>query len=239
MDFLSRAESATGLEDLRSAFKRALENFGVPNFSMVGMIAEHEGESRVPTVLLRRTDDGWAGHYWEKGHFNLDPAIHGAMTQPFPFSWSDIENGRLSKEVRDLFSEIRDAMPVDGGHVIPTHDEEGFSGFIALYHEDRELPIKVKAALKLMALYAMERAKELYKLRDIGAVMLLCPLSPRQRQMMSYVAEGKSDWDIAHILRLAQSTVNEHIEKAKDALGVRTRAQAVAICVRRGWIRLQ
>lgn len=239
MDFVGRAESAPDLEELRTVFKTALEDFGVPNFSMVAMLAEREGETRVPTVLLRRTDNGWAANYWEKGHFNVDPAIHGAITQPFAFSWTDIENGRMPKDLRNLFAEIRDAMPIDGGHVIPTHDEEGFAGFIALYHEDRELTVAVKQAIKLMALFAIERAKELHTLKGINAAMLVCPLSPRQRQMLAYVAEGKSDWDISHILGLAQSTVNEHIEKAKDALGVRTRAQAVALCVKRGWIRLQ
>ena len=54
--------------------------------------------------------------------------------------------------------------------------------------------------------------------------------------MLSFAALGKSDWDISQIVGIAASTVNEHIEKAKQAIRVKTRAQAIAIAVHHGWI---
>jgi LuxR family quorum sensing-dependent transcriptional regulator len=240
LEFIERVEETSSLDELRTLVVAVFERFGVPNFSIVAMLAETEGAARTPVVMMKHSDAGWAENYWRKGHFNLDPAIHGAITRVQPFSWSDIENGRLSKEARDLFSEIREAMPVDGGYVIPVHDEEGFAGFIALYHADPNLSQKARAALKLIGLYAMERAKELHSLRHINVAMTqVCPLTARQRQVLSFVADGKSDWDIGVILKIATATVNEHVEKAKELMGVKTRTQAVAIAVRRGWIRIQ
>lgn len=240
MEFIERVEETATIDELHGLVVRVFERFGVPNFSIVAMLPEYEGGARAPVVLLKHSDEGWAENYWRKGHFNLDPAIHGAITRVHPFSWSDIENGRMPKEVRDLFSEIREAMPVDGGYLVPVHDEEGFAGFVALYHEDRQLSQKAKAALKLIGLYAIERAKELRALRGLDiAITGVCPLTHRQREILSFVADGKSDWDIGKVLNIASSTVNEHVEKAKEAMGVKTRTQAVAIAVRRGWIRIQ
>ena len=61
-------------------------------------------------------------------------------------------------------------------------------------------------------------------------------LSPRERDCLAFVAEGKSDWDISQIIGIAESTVHAHVEKAKKRLGVKTRMQAVARLARAGEI---
>lgn len=52
-------------------------------------------------------------------------------------------------------------------------------------------------------------------------------LSPRQREVLEWVAEGKSVADIAAILGLAQPTVEKHLRLAREALGVETTAHAL------------
>jgi DNA-binding CsgD family transcriptional regulator len=63
-----------------------------------------------------------------------------------------------------------------------------------------------------------------------------CILSVRQLQCLKWVAEGKSDCEIAAILSLSPKTINYHLEKIKHTLGVFTRVQAVAIAIRNGWL---
>ena len=237
MDCVGCVEKSMNLAQLTACLTPKLENFGVSNFTMIGMVPEHEGDVRAPKMLIGRNPDGWAQNYRDKKYYNIDPTIHTSLASPHPFSWSDIERGRMSKEARELFADARDAMPIEGGLVIPTHDEEGCAGLLALYHEDRVLTEDAQRALKLIAFVSIERAKELHLMTEKMGIVL-CPLTQRQREILSYVAEGKSDWDIGIILSIASSTVNEHIEKAKETLGVKTRAQAVALAVKRGWISL-
>jgi DNA-binding CsgD family transcriptional regulator len=52
-------------------------------------------------------------------------------------------------------------------------------------------------------------------------------LSTRERQCLELAAQGKSDWEIARILGLAERTVHTHVEKAKRRMQVSTRVQAV------------
>lgn len=235
LDFIEACDSANAMPELREQLGAALAAFGVPYFSLVAMIPETPGGPRVPVTLISKTKNGWSDFYWHASAFNFDPTVHTALRRYTAFSWSEIEARRQSKESKDLFAAIRDIMDVDGGLVIPLHDEQGFAGLIGLYQEERELTGEVRAAVKLMAIYALTRAKQMH-CEEEAAETALCPLTHRQRELLSFAAAGKSDWDIAKILGISSHTANDHFEKAKEAMGVRTRAQAVAIAVRRGWI---
>jgi DNA-binding CsgD family transcriptional regulator len=59
-------------------------------------------------------------------------------------------------------------------------------------------------------------------------------LSARERDCLAYVAQGMSDADIAGKLAIAPSTAHFYIEKAKQKLGAKTRAQAVAHLIASG-----
>lgn len=52
-------------------------------------------------------------------------------------------------------------------------------------------------------------------------------LTPRQREVLEWVAEGKTVADIAKILNLAQPTVEKHLKLARETLDVETTAQAL------------
>lgn len=52
-------------------------------------------------------------------------------------------------------------------------------------------------------------------------------LSPRQLECLRWAEAGKSARDTGQILGISQRTVEKHLEQAYQALGVRTRIQAV------------
>ena len=235
LDIIELIEAAESLDLLEAALGPAFENVGIPRFSMVAMLADAPGHTRTPHTILKRSDPGWTAHYWEMKSFNADAAVHLALQRATSFSWREVEERRLPSRARALFDEVRDALKIDGGLVIPTHDEDGFAGLIALYHEGDELPAETRRFLKLVAIYALERAKELHSGAPDGGPGA-CPLTLRQREIIAYAAAGKSDWDIGQILGIAGDTVAEHLERARALLRVRTRTQAVAIAVQRGWI---
>jgi len=237
LDFIEGAEAAADLGELRNALSATLNDFGVPFFTLAAMLREGEGAPRF-TTLIRGVSEEWAQHYNEEKAFNFDPAVHQALKHPTPFSWRQIEGQRMSRASARLFDDIRDTLKIKGGFVIPVHDEQGFAGVIALHHEDPGLSPQATHALKLIGIYALERAKELNEAAR-GAIRLapaLCPLSSRQREILSYAAAGKSESDTGDILGIAGVTVREHMERVRDILGVRTKTQAVAVAVQRGWI---
>lgn len=52
-------------------------------------------------------------------------------------------------------------------------------------------------------------------------------LTPRQRETLEWVGDGKTMQDIAQIMGLTQATIEKHLRLARDTLNVDTTAQAV------------
>ena len=54
-------------------------------------------------------------------------------------------------------------------------------------------------------------------------------LTPRETEVLSWLAKGKTNRDIADILGMSPRTVNKHLEHISEKLGVETRAAAAAL----------
>jgi DNA-binding response OmpR family regulator len=57
-------------------------------------------------------------------------------------------------------------------------------------------------------------------------------LTPRETEVLSWLAKGKTNRDIAEILGMSHRTVNKHLEHIFEKLGVETRAAAAALASR-------
>jgi DNA-binding response OmpR family regulator/DNA-binding CsgD family transcriptional regulator len=57
-------------------------------------------------------------------------------------------------------------------------------------------------------------------------------LTPRETEVLSWVAKGKTNRDIGEILGMSPRTVNKHLEHVFEKLGVETRAAAAALASR-------
>jgi DNA-binding CsgD family transcriptional regulator len=57
-------------------------------------------------------------------------------------------------------------------------------------------------------------------------------LTPRELEVLTWVARGKSAWEIGEILDIAKRTVDEHAQTAVRKIGAANRTQAVAMALR-------
>jgi DNA-binding NarL/FixJ family response regulator len=57
-------------------------------------------------------------------------------------------------------------------------------------------------------------------------------LTPREAEVLSWLAKGKTNRDIGEILGMSPRTVNKHLEHVYEKLGVETRAAAAALAMR-------
>jgi DNA-binding response OmpR family regulator/DNA-binding CsgD family transcriptional regulator len=57
-------------------------------------------------------------------------------------------------------------------------------------------------------------------------------LTPREAEVLSWLAKGKTNRDIGDILGMSPRTVNKHLEHIYEKLGVETRAAAAALAMR-------
>ena len=62
------------------------------------------------------------------------------------------------------------------------------------------------------------------------------PLTARERQILSYIAEGNSNKQIAHILQISEQTIKNHVSAILRKLNANDRAHAVVLAIRQGLI---
>jgi DNA-binding NarL/FixJ family response regulator len=69
---------------------------------------------------------------------------------------------------------------------------------------------------------------------DVAATSRLATasLTPRETEVLSWIAKGKTNRDVGEILGLSPRTVNKHLEHVFEKLGVETRAAAAALASR-------
>jgi DNA-binding CsgD family transcriptional regulator len=63
-------------------------------------------------------------------------------------------------------------------------------------------------------------------------------LSRREKEVLVWLKEGKSSWDISVLLGIRERTVNFHVYNIMRKLGTTNRAQTVAVALHRGFIDL-
>jgi len=64
-------------------------------------------------------------------------------------------------------------------------------------------------------------------------------LSPREREVLNIVAEGRTDRDIAARLFISQRTVHVHVRRILAKLGVSSRTEAAGVAIRQGLVPTQ
>ncbi len=73
-------------------------------------------------------------------------------------------------------------------------------------------------------------------LREIDALavsrLATASLTPRETEVLSWIAKGKTNRDVGEILGMSPRTVNKHLEHVFEKLGVETRAAAAALASR-------
>lgn len=109
----------------------------------------------------------------------------------------------------------------------------GSKGVITSLHlgfGDRAIDPETARVVQMAGLILTERLMEF----SDGLEDDLPELSPRERDCLAYVADGRRDSEIADLLGISETTARFHVDNARRKLGAANRAQAVARLANRG-----
>jgi DNA-binding NarL/FixJ family response regulator len=116
--------------------------------------------------------------------------------------------------------------------------EAGASGYVLKHSAPTELVTAIRSALRgktfvtpLLAGEFMQHTKERATQRDEST-----RLTPRQREIVQLLAEGKSAKEIATVLNISSRTVEFHKYRIMKELGIKSAAELVHYAVRHGII---
>jgi len=117
-----------------------------------------------------------------------------------------------------------------GGVVVPIVASDGRKYGFSFYGERVEHDEAAVETLSFIANYAFAR------LLKVDLFAKGPKLRERQREVLKWAAEGKTDWEIATILDLSEHTVDKYIRQAKLALNASNRTAAIVLAMRYGLI---
>jgi len=84
----------------------------------------------------------------------------------------------------------------------------------------------------------LEQFKDMSQVdKDIETI--IAPLTRRETQILSYIADGNTNKQIADILGISEQTIKSHVSAILRKLNANDRAHAVALAIRNGWIPIE
>jgi DNA-binding CsgD family transcriptional regulator len=200
-----------------------------------------------PTTGYRRVVDGansadvdpvWGmyGHVIDQDPFPARPQGVARRVAPLGVAcrFSDVLSLRQFHRL-DLYAEI--CRPLGVNHVMKLFfaTSEAGASFLVLDSQKRAFSDRDRDVLEVLAPHLAlirQRHRRLASTVETPATSAL--LSPRESEILRLVASGMTNREIASALFIAPGTVRKHLDNTYAKLGVRSRAQAVAVTTDHG-----
>ncbi|UCE98008.1 MAG: response regulator transcription factor [Dehalococcoidia bacterium] len=86
-----------------------------------------------------------------------------------------------------------------------------------------------------VAKHVLQRFQDMSMLGDRSDIVV-APLTNREKEILTYVADGNTNKQIANILQISEQTIKNHVSAILRKLNANDRAHAVVLAIKRGWI---
>lgn len=217
----------------RSSLFKALQdgcaNFGFEQFVLcchkrdkLKAIIDPTLSNFAPSFLQDYEGLGWASD---------DSVVQAIIETESPFSWNSSTDSYANARSQSFFEFLTDSQMPKGVAVPLKHRQGTVSAFGMTTMFDRVIDAPTIHAAIIMANAAMSRAEMLGLCPDISPdeAATMHALTPVQQEILNWVAEGKSNRDIATILETNERAIRYHVTEILRKLGVATRMQAAAL----------
>jgi LuxR family quorum-sensing system transcriptional regulator CciR len=223
-DFAGAVRGAHDMAQLRALLREAVWALGFHHFLLQGATGQ---------VWLADLPPLWKVALGP----SADPILVTASQSYAPFLWSDMSRLIALTPPQSEFIDAAHEAGVGAAVTGPVHRARstdkagGYSEFAGccsfMMKTGMPLPLSSLAAAHYVGALAFDAAETLRLARPAMGSPRGPQLTPRQRDCVVLVAQGKSDWEIGQLLGISESTVHKHIEDAKKRFAVSTRIQLV------------
>lgn len=168
----------------------------------------------------------WVERYKASRYVEIDPAIQVGMRRMLPIDWAEFN--RNDQRVRQMFGEANEFGLGSHGLSLPVHGRHGDRALMSItsdvdQREWQSLRLQYMRDFQLLALHIHQAVLRLSGAQPAEGVSL----SPRERECLLWIAEGKTYWETAMILGLSEHTVRCYLESARHKLGAANNTHAV------------
>jgi LuxR family quorum sensing-dependent transcriptional regulator len=234
-EFAEEVDRLSGPDEVANAIRRIMTPLGL---NLVAFFARvpGQGERWDTTASIKQTPEmgEWLRVYDDGRYAEIDPVMRYSRHSVTPFEHDEVPYADFNSRAVEL-KQLREDFGFANGFCVPLLGPAGTKGFVGyriLKGPKPDLPAHMKRTFHLMTLYAADRICSLRSAQSAPKPVL----TNRQREVLTWVAVGKSAWETGKILRISSRTVEEHARQVLAKLGAVNRTQAVAIAIRDGLI---
>lgn len=224
-EFIARSRTARSAAELHGLCDGITREMGFDYFALVQLDLSLEPGQR-GLISVTSFPVSWVEQLATGDTVEDDPAYLASCRSLVGFRWSDMGKIiELKRRHKIVLSRSRRAGLVDG-FTVPAHvpgESNGLATF-AIGHS-RGLPEARLSMAQLAGCFSYEAARRLR--REGGQPANPVNLTPRQLDCILLIARGKTDWEISRILGLAEDTITEHVDSARERYGVARRSQLI------------
>jgi DNA-binding CsgD family transcriptional regulator len=220
-DTICAMNRAQDLEALSASAGSMFEQLGLPSFALARFF--RRGGAPDVTVLDGAFHQQWSQRYLANRYVDVSQIAREMTVCQTPYSWDEVMERRPVTRIQKQIRGEAAMMGLTEGLFTPVAWPDGSYVAVALGGPGRALGDRMLRTYAeiVSSYYACESRRFLAPPPRPGQ-----PLSPRQRECLSWVRHGKSSSVIADLLGLSVQTVDEHVAQACRKMGVRTRIQA-------------
>lgn len=234
LDHIRAVVAAQSVEELWAIHTRRMAAYGFDRliYGFTRFRTAHSFGDRDDFIVLSNLCPEYTRAFIDHGLYRHAPMVRWAAENEGVCSWRMLDErrkrGQLTAEEEKVV-EFNRSMNMTAGYTISFRDisvrAKGAIGLIARPDLDQD------AADSIWAQYGQEilliNDVMHLKVQNLPYASQRPPLTPRQREVLEWVGDGKTTQDIATILGVTPATVEKHLRLAREALDVETTAQAV------------
>ncbi len=173
----------------------------------------------------------WANRYSSNDYVLHDPVSQFALKTRHAFEWITAKNhaSRFGRKIMDEGSEFA----FKNGITIPVQVGHKPIGLISLGFGEELPETSQLSALELVSIHCYTKLLSFY---DLGEAKSIALLTKREIDVLSFVAIGKSNWEISRVLGIAESSAIQHVKNISRKLQAANRTHAVTLAIQSGQI---
>lgn len=231
--YIEQIQTAQSTSIIDRHLHRFLERFG---FKRVTIGALPSGNhSATDAVLLNSRPQDYVQTYLSENHLPHDPVINALWANPLPYSWGEIQHQtRFRTERSDEVTGVGIDFGMRDGLMVPVHGMGGKLGYFSIAGFEADNSSEARSALTIAGMFTFQALARL----DEQQHQATAPLSPRERDVLSWATHGYSDGEIAEKLNLSENTVDYYMRNARRKLNVHNRTAAVVQAIKQGQIQI-
>lgn len=235
--WMGKIDQAPTEQEAFDVYCKAIEPFGFDFISMGRLLPARAGARsprNVPRQFhLSKGADEWINKLVSTGDLiTKSPLVLHGFRVSVPFRWR--EAWQNLTEEQKVHVEGTKAAGLNYGICFPIVQDRTAPGLMSMGRQtDFDLSLQDMVSLETLVRQVFD---VMYRLTEMPEAMPKLILSQREREVLSLVAQGKTNWEIGTILQISEYSVRDYLKDLSRRMATSNRTHTVTRAIRLGLI---